>query len=119
VKGDAIHEHHIYPASQLWAEEAAGNKDITKSWIYDLGNFTFLTGRDNIGLKDPKIDYLMVLPPEFKEKHLIDSKHYREGQFFKFLKNRRRMIRDNLDAFLQELANNSGMHSPNDLAGTR
>jgi antitoxin HicB len=26
----------------------------------------------------------MGYPPEFKAKHLIDSGHYREGQFFKF-----------------------------------
>ncbi len=115
VKGNAIHEHHIYPAAQLWAEEAAGNKDITTSWIYDLGNFTFLTGKDNVLLKDPKIDYLMGYPPEFKAKHLIDSGHYREGQFFKFLKNRRKMIRDNLDAFLQELATEAAMPSPKEL----
>lgn len=115
VRGDAIHEHHIYPAAQLWAEESAGNKDITKAWIYDLGNFTFLTGKDNILLKDPKIDYLMGYPPEFKAKHLIDSGHYREGQYFKFLKNRRKMIRDNLDAFLQELATHAEMPNPKEL----
>ena len=116
VNPEAIHEHHIYPASQLWAEEEDGDKFITKAWIYDLGNFTFLTAKDNIRLKDPKIDYLMALSPEMKERHLIDpTKQFREKQYVKFLKNRRLRIRDALKAFLAELASMSGFPSPENL----
>ncbi len=115
VKPDAIHEHHIYPASQLRAEEEAGDKSITKALIYDLGNFTFLTGTDNMILKNPKIDYLWVLPSDMKKRHLIGPRQYHEGQYSIFLKDRRRLIRDALDAFLIELSSKSGLPSPTDL----
>lgn len=105
VRPDAIHEHHIYPAARL-KEEALqeGLEWITKQWIFDLANFTFLTGKDNLKVKDPAIDYLLVIPSEIRESHSIDpTRQYRSGQYEKFIVDRRKIIRRNLDDFLKKL----------------
>ena len=108
VKKEAIHEHHIYPSSRLKEESVQGEDWITKEWINDIANLTFLTGKDNIALKDPEIDYLWVLPQYLKKGHMIANHHYRKGQYKKFLKDRRKLIKEYLELFLKELQSNAG-----------
>jgi hypothetical protein len=105
IRHDAIHEHHIYPAAQLKKEaQQQESKWNTKPWIFDLANFTFLTGEDNLNLKDPSIEYLFVLPQDIRESHSIDpTRQYRSGQYEKFIVDRRKIIRRNLDEFLKKL----------------
>jgi len=102
--GATIHEHHVYPVSRLKQEAEEPDFDwITREWIYDLANFTFLMARDNQKLKDPEIDYLHRLPREMRRRHLISPRRYKRGDYEKFLRERRKLIRDGLTDFLAEL----------------
>ena len=108
----AIHEHHIYPRSQLVKEAAEGDTKLSKEWIFDLANFTFLTGKDNIELKDPPITYLRAYSKELKDPHMIRSSQYGPGQYWKFLKDRRKLIRTRLDEFLAYLEAQASVDGP-------
>ncbi|MGD0540272.1 MAG: DUF262 domain-containing protein [Tepidisphaeraceae bacterium] len=99
-----IHEHHIYPVSRLRQESEESEHDwITKEWIYDLANFTFLTGHDNTHLKDPEIDYVPRLARDMRKRHLINPRKYRSGDYERFLQDRRKLIKSGLEDFLGEL----------------
>jgi hypothetical protein len=102
--GATIHEHHIYPVSRLKQESEQPELDwITRDWIYDLANFTFLMASDNQKLKDPEIDYLDRLSRDMRRRHLIYPRRYKRGDYEKFLYERRKSIRDGLTDFLDEL----------------
>ena len=99
----AIHEHHIYPRSLLVDEQEKGERWLTKEWIFDLGNFTFLTGRDNILLQNPDISYVIGLSDANKDAHMIGTANYMTGEYKKFLEKRRNLIHTRLTEFLAYL----------------
>ena len=99
----AIHEHHIYPRSLLVDEHEKGERWLTKEWIFDLGNFTFLTGRDNILLQNPDIGYVIGLSDANKDAHMIGTANYMTGEYKKFLADRRKLIQTRLGEFLDHL----------------
>jgi len=102
--GATIHEHHIYPVSRLKEESKQAELGwISRDWIYDLANFTFLMAKDNHKLKDPEIDYLDRLSRDMRQRHLIYARRYKRGDYEKFLYERRKLIRDGLTDFLDEL----------------
>lgn len=105
----AIHEHHIYPRSLLVDEQKKGERWLTKEWIFDLGNFTFLTGRDNILLQNPDISYVIGLSDANKDAHMIGTANYMTGEYKKFLEKRRNLIHTRLTEFLDHLKTQAGV----------
>jgi len=97
---EQLQEHHIYPKAQA---EQDGEKE---KWIHDIGNLTFLLGRDNGQLQDPDISYLQrykkLLPA-----HLVDTRRvYKVGEYMRFLKERRYLIFAELNKFVNGLREN-------------
>jgi hypothetical protein len=98
---EQLQEHHIYPKAQA---EQDGEKE---KWIHDIGNLTFLLGKDNDQLKDPDISYLQrykkVIPA-----HIVDTKRvYKAGEYMRFLKERRNFIFKALNKFVKRLRKNA------------
>jgi len=103
-EAQAIHEHHIYPDARLKAESLEpGGEWLTKAWIYDLANFTFITESDNLAIGDQGIEYLTGVSAEQRQRHLIPVSRFRKGDYERLLTARRKLIQLELQSFLQAL----------------
>jgi hypothetical protein len=101
-----LHEHHIYPDAMVGREKNPEGHRWKEKWVSDLANFTWLLDADNIKLKDPHISYLRdfeaILPA-----HLIEATGQKSGDYRGFLKSRRKLVKDAMSDFIEELATNA------------
>jgi hypothetical protein len=101
-----LHEHHIYPDAMVSRERNPEGQRWKEKWASDLANLTWLLDVDNMRLKDPHISYLRefeaILPA-----HLIEATGQKSGDYMGFLKSRRKLIKNAMSNFIEELTTNA------------
>jgi hypothetical protein len=103
LRSDMVQVHHIFPKALL-------KGDYPEELVEDIANKTFIIGKENlrIGNKEP-IEYLWgrvadnVLEAHFIPRH---SSLLKKEKFQEFLKERRRLIIEDLNKYFKEIESN-------------
>lgn len=104
IRGPTLHRHHIYPLGRLHAElDVGGDKWLTKAWMHDIANFTFILSDDNLDIGDGSIEYLRAIDPAARMQHMIGLRDYKPGDYKHFLKDRRKLMRQALLQYVDDL----------------
>lgn len=111
--------HHIFPKSFLYKKLNSSNS-IHKAMVNEISNMAFITQQSNMDIlaKDPAL-YLPEIATEQLRKQFVptDSKYYGIENYEEFLEERRKLLCNGLNKFLDKYYINSKKNSiPEDLS---
>ncbi len=101
-KSNRLDLHHIFADSILKKSEFNDKKE-------EIANKTFLTNKSNKELSGSDPTYLLEYPKEFLKAHLIpiDERLWKLEKYEEFLEERKKIISEELNKFLNELKSSS------------